>query len=101
MWDGLQSHGCSRGASRGGQRWLWRVAGRPYRFERSDLLRGIVVYDAHLEVIRPTNDPVLPGDEPASAYGDIGQLECLGICQYGRSAVALTNELALTICWVS
>lgn len=64
--------------------------------KRCDLLRGVVVVDAHLEVIgtyrwaasaqrwsctseveRTSNNPVLPRNEATSTNGDISKLECL------------------------
>ena len=55
------------------------------RLERGDLLRGIVVVDTNGEVIRATNDPVLPCDEATGANGDICKLKGLdyGLCFIG------------------
>lgn len=47
------------------------------RLEVGDFLRGVVVEDAELEVVAAADDPVLAGDEAASAHGDVGQLEGL------------------------
>jgi hypothetical protein len=44
-------------------------------FERCDLLRGIVVVDAELEIIGTTDDPVLTGNESSRSYRDIGKLK--------------------------
>ena len=46
-------------------------------FEGSDFLGSIVIIDPHLKVIGTAYDPVLPRDEAACSYGDIGQFECL------------------------
>lgn len=45
------------------------------RFEGGNLLGGIVVVDAELEVIRTTDNPVLAGDETTGSHRDIGKLE--------------------------
>ena len=45
--------------------------------EGGDLLGGIVVIDAELEVITTADDPVLAGNEAAGSDGDIGELESL------------------------
>ena len=50
------------------------------RLEGGDLLRGVVVVHAELEVIAATHDPVLARDEAAGADGDIGELEGLDDC---------------------
>ena len=47
------------------------------RLETGDLLAGVVVVDAELEVIAATHDPILAGDEAAGADGDVGELEGL------------------------
>ncbi len=47
------------------------------RLEAGDLLAGVVVVDAELEVIAATDDPILAGDEAAGAHGDVGELEGL------------------------
>ena len=47
------------------------------RLERCDLLRGVVVVDAQLEVIGTCYYPILPRDEATGAYGYIGELEGL------------------------
>lgn len=44
-------------------------------FKRSDLLGGVIVVDAQLEIIAAANDPVLPGNEATSANRDVGELE--------------------------
>lgn len=50
--------------------------------EGRDLLGGVIVVDAQLEVIRSANNPVLAGNEATGSYGDIGELECFN---YGLS----------------
>jgi hypothetical protein len=45
--------------------------------ERMDLLVGVVVEDAELEVVRAGDEPVLAGDEAGAADGDLGDLEGL------------------------
>lgn len=53
-------------------------------FEGGDLFGGIVIVDSDLEIIGAADDPILAGDEAASSYGDIGELEglddCLEVC---------------------
>jgi len=44
-------------------------------FEGCDLLGGIVVVDAQLEVVRTADDPVLAGNETTGSDRDIGELE--------------------------
>jgi hypothetical protein len=44
-------------------------------FELGHLFRGVVVEDSNLKVVRTNNDPILSGNEAASADGDIGNLE--------------------------
>jgi hypothetical protein len=46
-------------------------------FKRRDLLRGVVVEDAEMEVVGTNHEPVLSGDEAASADRDVGDLEGL------------------------
>jgi hypothetical protein len=44
-------------------------------FERGDLLRGVVIVDSQLKVIRATDDPVLPSNKATSANRYIGEFE--------------------------
>lgn len=46
-------------------------------FEGGDLLAGVVVVDAELEVIAAADDPVLAGDEATCSHGDVGEFEGL------------------------
>ena len=46
-------------------------------FEGCNLLGGVVVVDAELEVIAAADDPVLAGDKAAGAHGHVGQFEGL------------------------
>ena len=46
-------------------------------FEGGDFLRGIVIVDTDLKIIRTAHDPILAGDEPPCSHGDIGELESL------------------------
>ena len=54
-------------------------------FEGGDLLGGVVVVDADLEVIRATDDPILAGNEAPCTNGYIGKFECFdyGLCFVG------------------
>ncbi len=45
------------------------------RLEGGDLLRGVVVVYAQLEVVGSADDPVLARYKATRAHGDIGQLE--------------------------
>ena len=45
--------------------------------EGGDLLGGIIIVDAQLEVVGAADDPVLSGDETAGSDRDVGQLKCL------------------------
>lgn len=45
-----------------------------------DFLGSIIVIDSNLKVIRPTDNPVFAGDEPASSHGYIGKLKGLDDC---------------------
>lgn len=62
--------------------WLCRVDGDGPNivrvcFERGDLLRGVVIVNTELEVIRTTNNPVLSRDKATGADRDIGKFEGL------------------------
>ena len=54
-------------------------------FERSDLLRGVIVVDSDLEIVRATDDPILAGNKSACPHGNICELEGLddGLCFVG------------------
>ena len=45
--------------------------------EGSDLLGGVVVVDAQLEIIGAADDPVLSGNEATGTNRDVGQLKSL------------------------
>ena len=49
-------------------------------FEGRDFLRGVVIVNADLKVVRTTDDPILAGDESPCSYGDIGELKGLDNC---------------------
>ncbi len=53
--------------------------------EAGDLLGSIVVDNAQLEIVRPSDNPVLPRDEATSSNRDIGQFKGLdgGSCFVG------------------
>ena len=49
-------------------------------FELSDLFGCVVVVDSDLEIIGPTDDPILASDEATSSYRDVGELEGFDDC---------------------
>ena len=44
-------------------------------FEGGNLLGGVVVVDAKLEIVRTAYYPVLAGNETACSYRDVGEFE--------------------------
>jgi hypothetical protein len=48
-----------------------------HRLEVGHLLTRVIIQHPKLKIITPTDDPILPRDESASADGDIRQLEGL------------------------
>ena len=45
--------------------------------EAGNLLRRIVVQNAQLKVVRPSNNPIFPRNKAAGTHRYIGELECL------------------------
>jgi len=73
-------------------------------FKRRNLLVCVVVEDSKLKIVRASNEPVLPGDEFYTPYGDFCDLECLdnGACfmvvDIDRAIIETRNQPGL--CWV-
>jgi len=46
-------------------------------FEGGYLLRGVVIVDSQLEIVRAADYPVLPCNETTCSYRDVGEFESL------------------------
>lgn len=67
-------------------------------FEGGDLLGGVIVIDAELEVVRAADNPVLARDESTGTDRNIGKLKCFDDGLINRVSVCALAGTAIQ-CW--